>query len=73
MDYHTADRDQLLRMVITNPDTQTVDDQILEDVLCDRYFDFVKLCEEVESTRSEIKAITSKYENGQTKFEIQKK
>lgn len=72
-DYTTADRIVLLRDVTFDEMKQKIDDQKLEDILCDRYPDFVRMCEAIESDRENIESVTAVYEDEQVKFQIKMK
>lgn len=68
-----ANRIVLLREVTRDETGVEVDEQKLEDVLCDRYPDFVRMCEEVEADRENVISISSTLEDGIIKFDVQKK
>lgn len=72
-DYSDVDRIVIFRDLTYDEMKQEIDDNKFEDILSDRYEDFVHVCEIIEEKKSQIESVTCVFEDGQVKFDIKEK
>ena len=72
-DFKNTDRIILFRDLTYDEIKKEVDERKFEDILLDKFGDFVAFCEKVESEANTIESISSYYEEGELRFDVKYK
>ena len=72
-DFTETDRIILFNNLTYDEIKKEIDERKFEDILMDKFGDFVAFCEKVEQNAENIKAISSFYEDGELRFDIKYK
>lgn len=68
--FEKTDRIILFRNLTYDEVKKEVDERKFEDILLDKFNDFVAFCEKVEQDAEKIETISSYYEDGDLRFDI---
>lgn len=72
-DFTETDRIILFRDLTYDEIKKEIDERKFEDILLDKFGDFVTFCEKVEQNAENIETISSYYEEGELRFDIKYK
>lgn len=71
--FEKTDRIILFRDLTYDEIKKEIDERKFEDILLDKFSDFVAFCEKVEQDAEKIETISSYYESGDLRFDIKYK
>ena len=72
-DFKESNRIILFRDLTYDEIKKEIDERKFEDILLDKYDEFVAFCEKVEHEGDRVKSITSYYAEGELQFEVKYK
>ena len=70
-DYTHVNRVNLFKELTYDELKKEIDEQKFEDIIFDKYDNFVAFCTEIESNKSNIKSVSCDYVNGELIFDVE--
>lgn len=72
-DYSHVNRVNLFKELTYDELKKEIDEQKFEDIIFDKYDEFVAFCTEIESNKSAINSVSCEYIDGELMFDIKYK